>query len=180
MLIHEKKMKTKLAMCALGMLLLGGACTSGADGSSGDVAGDTTVAATAAEYRQVGEAITPEGAVNLSQMLARLAANGKVENVKVTGEVAAVCQKKGCWMVITDGLDSVRVVFKDYGFFVPKDIDGRVVVARGVAYYDTLTVEQQRHYAQDRGASEAEIAAITDDIITPMFEADGVLIYAEE
>ncbi len=181
-LIQEPMTKTQWFLSAAIVALLWGGCAS-QDQSSPEnaAAADTPQAASEeAAYIQRGEHITPEGAVNVSQMMERLQQAGKVDHIKVTGEVAAVCKKKGCWMVITDGLDSVRVIFKDYGFFVPKDIEGRTVVAEGTAYFDTLTVAQQRHYAQDRGASEEEIAAITDDIITPIFEAAGVLIDDQE
>ena len=34
-----------------------------------------------------------------------------------------VCQMKGCWMTLESD-QKVRVTFKDYGFFVPKDAGG--------------------------------------------------------
>ncbi len=125
----------------------------------------------------IGDSINPEGAVSVGKLLNRLVEEGQIAEIKVRGEVAGVCKKKGCWMVITDGLDSVRVVFKDYGFFVPKDIEGYVVAVAGAAYYDTFSVAEQRHLAEDAGKSEEELSAITEDIITPMFEARGVVIY---
>ena len=48
--------------------------------------------------------------------------------IRVTGIVEDVCQAKGCWMkVTTENGKSMRVTFKDYGFFVPKDITGKKV-----------------------------------------------------
>ena len=42
---------------------------------------------------------------------------GKI--IQLTGYITKSCAKKGCWMVMEDGKTSMRVTFKDYGFFVP-------------------------------------------------------------
>ncbi len=44
-------------------------------------------------------------------------------NTKFTATVTEVCKAKGCWMKLQmeDG-SKVMVKFKDYGFFMPKDI----------------------------------------------------------
>ncbi|MBK6732010.1 MAG: DUF4920 domain-containing protein [Bacteroidetes bacterium] len=53
----------------------------------------------------------------------RTAANGYTGKVK--GTVTSVCQNKGCWMKLDLGNgESMRVTFKDYGFFVPKEKQG--------------------------------------------------------
>ena len=53
--------------------------------------------------------------------------------VTVEGSVNRVCQMKGCWMELAadDDTSGVRVTFKDYGFFVPTDSQGRGRQARG-------------------------------------------------
>ncbi len=96
---------------------------------------------------------------------------------KFTGEVLEVCQAKGCWMklALEDGQEAM-VRFKDYGFFMPKDIAGRTVVVNGLAFVSEMSVEDQRHYAKDAGKSEEEIAAITVPKKTFGFEADGVVL----
>jgi len=98
-------------------------------------------------------------------------------NSKMTAKVDAVCKSKGCWMKLNleDG-NQVMVKFKDYGFFVPKDIDGKEVVINGKAFVDEVSVEEQRHYAEDAGKTPEEIAAITEVKKTYSFEADGVLL----
>ena len=53
------------------------------------------------------------------------------KTIAIEGQVTEVCQMEGCWMVVTDGKLSVRTTFKDYGFFVPKDLAGAHVVAEG-------------------------------------------------
>ena len=103
---------------------------------------------------------------------------GKEEvTAKVEGKVAAVCQAKGCWMTLEkpDG-STMRVSFKDYGFFVPKDIAGKTVVIEGKAIINTTSVEELRHYAEDAGKSKAEIEMITEAKKELAFEADGVIV----
>ena len=73
--------------------------------------------------------------------------------------------------------EPMRVTFKDYGFFVPKDIDDkREVIVQGVAKYETTDVETLRHYAEDEGLSQEEINKITEPKTELVFIADGVLI----
>ena len=98
-------------------------------------------------------------------------------STKFTATVSEVCQAKGCWMKLQlqDGGEAM-VRFKDYGFFVPKDIAGKQVVVSGKAFVDMMSVEDQQHYAEDEGKSAEEIAAITEPKKTYSFEASGVLI----
>lgn len=85
----------------------------------------------------------------------------KEKIVRVSAKVTEVCQAKGCWMMLTDGgSTAVRVTFKDYGFFVPKDLAGKTIIAEGLLTEEVLTEEDARHYAEDGGKSKAEIAKI--------------------
>lgn len=81
---------------------------------------------------------------------------------QIVGEIKEVCQAKGCWMKVQlESNDEVFVRFKDYGFFVPKDAAGKKVVMKGAAFFEEMSVEDQKHYAEDEGASEDELAQIT-------------------
>ncbi|MDR9401225.1 MAG: DUF4920 domain-containing protein [Psychroflexus sp.] len=92
-------------------------------------------------------------------------------------KVNAVCQKKGCWMQldVPQGND-IKVTFKDYGFFVPKDISGQEVIIKGKGFLKEVSVEEQQHYAIDAGKSDQEIAAITEPKKEYRFIANGVAI----
>lgn len=112
--------------------------------------------------------------IDYDMMLAKLtAAPQDTMLLTVKGKVNDVCQKKGCWMTI-DGEEEVMVKFKDYGFFMPLDIAGREVIMHGKAYYQTTTVDELRHYAEDAGKSAEEIAAITEPKHEMRFLASGV------
>ena len=97
--------------------------------------------------------------------------------IKIEGEILSSCPKKGCWMEMKLDNDTVFVKFKDYGFFVPKKgIAGKKAVISGKLSLDTLKVSELKHYAEDAGKSEEEIALITEPIYELGFIADGVII----
>lgn len=103
--------------------------------------------------------------------------SGDTLQVAFTSRVKDVCKAKGCWMkVAVDKQQETMVKFKDYGFFVPKDIEGREVIVQGKAYVTDMSVEDQRHFAKDAGKSQEEIKAITTPKKTYSFLADAVLI----
>lgn len=127
-------------------------------------------------YTYFGDTITTDGAIDATQLISQLAGKDSVF-VKVTGSIEEVCQKKGCWMNINLGNNqSMKVRFKDYAFFVPKDAAGQTVFIEGYAYNDTVSVAELKHYAEDAGKSKEEIEKINKPEISVSFEANGVVI----
>lgn len=123
-----------------------------------------------------GDSITMDGAVAADQLMAQLTGKDSIQ-VKLTGTIAEVCQKKGCWMNMNIGNDkSMKVRFKDYAFFMPKDAAGKTVFIEGWAYNDTIPVNELKHYAEDAGQTKEEIEKITEPEISISFEANGVII----
>jgi hypothetical protein len=123
-----------------------------------------------------GAPITAANAVPVTQLNQVLGTQDSAQ-VKLVGKATEVCQAKGCWMTLAtaDG-KQMRVRFKDYGFFVPKDISGKTVVINGWAHREIVPVSDLQHYAKDAGKSAKEIAAITQPEQQLNFEADGVLV----
>jgi hypothetical protein len=68
------------------------------------------------------------------------------------------------------------VKFKDYGFFMPKNIVGKEVVLEGEALVKEVSVKQLQHYAKDAGKPEEEIRQITKPKKELQFVASGVLV----
>lgn len=127
--------------------------------------------------KSYGETISADGAIDVKK-LPGMVKEGEKLNVKVTGTVQSVCQKKGCWMKMDMGDGNTMMVhFKDYGFFVPKDCNGKQLTMEGVAFIEVTPVDQLRHYAEDAGKSKAEIEKIVDPEKELTFEASGVLLY---
>lgn len=137
----------------------------------------SVVAQKDAKVASYGASITPDKAVDVKKLPEMMKGHDTL-NVKVTGTVREVCQKKGCWMKMDMGNgETMMVHFKDYGFFVPKDCSGKRLVMEGMAFIDETSVDQLRHYAEDAGKSKEEIAKITEPERELTFEATGVLIY---
>ena len=138
--------------------------------------GASTSVAPAAPGQTYGAAITPAGAVPMTALNAALGTRDSAQ-VKLVGMATAVCQARGCWMTLptADG-QQMRVRFRNYAFFVPKDLSGHNVVVNGWAYRETVSVADQQHYLRDAGKSEKEIAAITQPKQELNFLADGVLV----
>lgn len=78
------------------------------------------------------------------------------QEVRVTTRIAKVCQKKGCFFVATEGADTARITFADYGFFIPTDSGGKEVTLVGSFSRQPLSPEQAAHYQQDLGEKENE------------------------
>jgi hypothetical protein len=126
-----------------------------------------------------GEKIEASGAMNVEDMTDKyemLAVNDTLQT-KFKATVTDVCQSKGCWMKLQleDG-SKTMVRFKDYGFFMPKDIAGKQVIVNGKAFVEEMSIADQQHYAEDAGKSAEEIAKIISVKKTFGFEADGVLL----
>lgn len=95
----------------------------------------------------------------------------------LTTTVNSVCKAKGCWMKIDlDDSTEARVTFKDYGFFMPKDIENDTIIAQGNAFVEVTSVADQKHFAQDAGKTPEEISQIKQPEKTYSFIADGVLL----
>lgn len=122
-----------------------------------------------------GAGTTAAGAINVNEVEKSLK-NSKYEG-KVMGKVVEVCQEKGCWMKVerSNG-ERLMVKFKDYGFFMPKDIVGKDVVLDGEATFKEVSVKQLKHYAQDAGKSKEEIEKIKEPKKELQFVAKGVLV----
>ena len=130
-------------------------------------------------YKSFGAKIVSDDAIAVSSMLPdyKDLKTGDTLDTKITAKVLDVCQSKGCWMILDLGEEqTARVKFKDYGFFMPKDIKGKEVIVNGKAFANELSVDELRHYAEDAGKSKEEIAAITAPVKTYSLLADGVLL----
>lgn len=121
-------------------------------------------------YQSFGDEITADQYVDVSALLTSVDENESP--FKVKGTVEEVCQMKGCWMTLRneEGV-SIRITFKDYGFFVPKDISGREIILEGVAFKEELEEDVAKHYAEDGGLEYDE--SMRNQI---SFVAHGVLV----
>lgn len=123
-----------------------------------------------------------ENALTAAALIQEFETTGDTLYSTVAGEITKVCTVKGCWMATA--IDSSENLFVDYDyeFLLPTNSQGQNMVMTGFAYWDSTSVAELQHYAEDRGASEEEIAAITEPTGEVKFKATGVkiLIPSEE
>lgn len=137
---------------------------------------DSTATTSSSEGYKAGETVTEDGAMTSAEMMTALEGKDSLE-VKLTAKVNAVCQVKGCWMQLDMGeKDPMRVSFKDYAFFVPKDATGKTAVVDGWVKAKTYSVAELKHLAEDNGDTQEEIDAITEPKTELSFEAKGVML----
>jgi hypothetical protein len=92
--------------------------------------------------------------------------------VVVRAKISEVCQRRGCWMVLRDGDSEVRVRFKDYGFFVPKNCSGKVAFVEGRVKRDVISEKMAKHYAEESKRGDPSEIRGPQSVVS--FEASGV------
>lgn len=139
-------------------------------------ASDGNKSAKKAKAQTFGEKISKSKAIDAKELPSLMEGKEK-ESFKITGKINEVCQVKGCWLTVDlgDG-KQMRMTFKDYGFFVPKDAPGKTFYAQGEAKVKTTSVDMLRHYAEDAGKSKEEIEAINTPKKELVFVAKGVIV----
>jgi len=129
-----------------------------------------------------GETINASNAVSYDDLSSQMKSADSLA-VKVKATVNEVCQAKGCWMTLSSPdskAEEMMVKFKDYGFFVPKDISGREVIIEGHAFREVTSVDELRHYAEDAGKTKEEVEKITEPKEEFKFLASGVLLLEDK
>ncbi len=144
---------------------------------------NTNATTTVVTYKSFGKEIQPDDAIAAKSMAKHYQTMQIGDSIpsKIKGTINEVCQAKGCWMTIDlENNQQIMVKFKDYGFFVPKNIAGREVIINGNAYVKEVPVNELRHYAEDAGKTPEEIKQITEPERTYSFLADGVLVIEKQ
>lgn len=71
------------------------------------------------------------------------------QTVRVEGRVSEVCQKQGCWMVLSEEERHVRIRMKDHAFSVAKDGAGRTGQVRGQLVAKAIDPAEVAHFASE-------------------------------
>ncbi|MBI4853703.1 MAG: DUF4920 domain-containing protein [Acidobacteria bacterium] len=98
------------------------------------------------------------------------------KTLTVEGQIARVCQAKGCWMELTEkeGDPGMRITFKDYGFFVPTDSQGKKVKAEGKVELKVLPKDEVEHYVSEGAKLKVNSDGTSN---TVSLVASGVEVY---
>lgn len=129
-------------------------------------------------YKHYGPvAVDSTQAVSLDQMLLTFKAQPQNDIFTFSAPLVGVCQSAGCWVKVQpSNSDMIRVRFKDHFLIPPVTEINSVAYFHGRAYYDTISVELQKHFLEDAKAPQADIDLITAPKIELNFEADGVWV----
>ena len=122
-----------------------------------------------------GDSFDISASIPVSAVMAQLEGKDTLFTT-IDGVIDQTCPAAGCWLNMR--LDSgVQKITTDHIFFVPLEgCEGLNAKAKGKAFYDEISVEMLKHYAQEEGKSEAEIAAITEPKKVLNFVATGIMI----
>lgn len=124
-----------------------------------------------------GEKISADGAVALTDAVAKLGGESDVVNTKIRAKIVDVCPKKGCWLKLQlNDKETAMVKMKDYAFFLPVAAIGKTVVIDGEIKKKTTSVAELRHYAEDAKKSKEEIEAITKPEEEIRVTAKGIVV----
>lgn len=128
------------------------------------------------EKVQFGKEITQENSITVDSLVSLLP-TGETKQVKVKGKISDACKMEGCWLELSSsqGLP-ILVTYKEEAFTLPLEIQGKEVVIEGLAYRDSLTIEDLRKEAIEEGKPQLEIEKINSPAIKLGIEADGVLL----
>lgn len=123
-----------------------------------------------------GNNVAEDSAISAEALSQQLNVSGQSKEVKVSGKVIEVCKAEGCWVRIETNTGSMLVKMKDHAFLVPVALEGKNILAEGVATFKETTVAQLRHFAEDAGKSKEEIAKITEPKKEIVFQAKGIKV----
>ena len=137
--------------------------------AAGPAAGESPGAVPAG--RDFGAGLTLERTTALSELV-RSPERFAGEPVLLRGRISDVCQRKGCWTVLSEGGASVRVHFLDYGFFLPKDAIGAEAYVEGLVEVATLSEAEARHYESESRSGDPD--AVDGPRRELRFRASGV------
>ena len=155
-LLHLNKIKMKKIKVLFGLFII-----------SASLSGQTS---------SFGEKIE-EGSIIENSKIQNLFLAKEKFNAKLKAKVTDVCQMKGCWMKLEIGEEKdIMVNFKDYSFFVPKNIIGKEVIVSGEAFKRNISVDELKHYARDRGENESAISLIVEPKEIYSLTAKGVIL----
>lgn len=124
----------------------------------------------------IGDSVLDNNIKNPESLIALIAHENSTRS-KLRGIVKCVCKKDGAWLKLDNGNEKeIMVSFRDKAFSFPQSITGKEVVLDGEARLENLSVAQQKNFALEDGAGEAEISKITATKEVVLFETTGLVV----
>ncbi|MDZ7291211.1 MAG: DUF4920 domain-containing protein [candidate division KSB1 bacterium] len=127
-----------------------------------------------AEWTTYGKKMTTTKTVPVTEALKDVPNDGKT--VAVEGVISDVCTNKGCWLIMTDGKQQLRVQFEGYSFFVPWEAKGKKIKAQGVVKIKTVDEKTAKHWAEEQSNPEVKPEDVKGEQKVYIMTASGVAI----
>ncbi|MBM74772.1 MAG: hypothetical protein CMK59_05180 [Proteobacteria bacterium] len=130
-------------------------------------------------FEDFGSPFTLDEIIPASQLL-----NAPTEyvgkNIRIEGKVSDVCQKMGCWLVISDENKHMRITTKNHGFFVNKQGAGSQCEIEGEVISREIDPDRTAHFESESadGAPIPEKEA-TENIVYEIV-ASSIRFYNKE
>lgn len=99
------------------------------------------------------------------------------QKLLLEGKITHVCQSSGCWLVLSEGNQAIRIKFEGYAFFIPKDSRGKKARVEGKLVHETISEKTARHYASEQGQPRGRFSSHKRSQQVVAFEATGVQIF---
>ncbi|MBL8616806.1 MAG: DUF4920 domain-containing protein [Deltaproteobacteria bacterium] len=113
-----------------------------------------TAAPAASDWAHYGAPFAATAKVSAAELLAD-PARFEGQTLQISGRVADVCSKAGCWMVISEGDKSMRVLMKDHSFAVDKQGAGNDCMVEGTIEAKEVDPATVQHFAEESRKPEA-------------------------
>jgi hypothetical protein len=99
-------------------------------------------------WRVFGDTFSPADAIPLADAIAK-GEDLVGQTVTVEGNVSEVCQKAGCWMVLSNDENHIRIRMKDHAFAVDKNGAGAQGQVQGEWIARAVPEAEVSHYAEE-------------------------------
>lgn len=96
------------------------------------------------------------------------------QTIAVRATVKAVCKTEGCWTILTDGKQAMRVVFAQGAFASPMDTEGKTAIVEGKVEQSIVSEEDARIYAEQAGADTKKVSSLVGEQRVPIFTAESL------
>jgi hypothetical protein len=172
-----KRLAIAIVSASVAALVAASGCEST---STGPAATETrqNVAPTAV-FKSYGEPVKVDGAtVSVKTILADVSAyEGKP--IRVEGAVSKVCERKGCWMEMSDGDKALFVKFTCPvdGRLIPMDAVGKRAVVQGELKIKEISEADARHLAEEGGKTPEQVAKIVGPQKQITLASPGAIVY---
>ena len=116
-------------------------------------------------------------AISVADMVKIFEAQSGEMEFTIEANLSEVCAKAGCFVKIDKGNgETFMVRFKDHFVIPPATPIGTGAYIHGIAFWDTVSIELQKHFLEDVNATAEEIAAITEPKPALGFTGDGIVL----